>query len=412
MTGTVTKSSFVVNSSVRLNGNYGTPVSSYPEFDGDANYKITAVGTANHLVTLVYVDLVDDCSDWPTNDPPGPPQLYYRLIGCPKYSGNTPQDCYYLSELQPNAEQRFVDGASGGSSGTNYDFYKYSGDQGLTYNGGVLCTNIQPVGLSTGCPPTDPPVPPQPPQPPTPTSQRVTIRECYQSSGTEYNVQITNGAGFTEGLAVTLSGSPDDSKYWQIIVVDVASSTMDVTTTAIQSSCGGFTPPPVPPVPPTPTTVYAQYLECDGLDNVAYVSGPSGTTFPGSLKISGICYAYSTLGGSSGADYTNYDSFGNCAECEADTPTPPTPPPSPPTPTCFAINNIGVDISSAQNACNTARRETHYFNNSSLCQATVYYGTNSSCSSAYGASLYIADGSYSRYWSGSSFNSCEICQQQ
>ena len=78
--GAVTLSNFTVNSSVRLNGNYGQPVSSYPEFDGAANYKITAVGTANPLVTLAYVARVDDCSDWPGGDPPPPPPfLYYKL---------------------------------------------------------------------------------------------------------------------------------------------------------------------------------------------------------------------------------------------------------------------------------------------------------------------------------------------
>jgi len=418
LTGSVTKSSFVVNSSVRLNGNYGQPVSTYPEFDGDANYKITAIGTANPLVTLAYVAFVEDCSDWPTDDPPPPPQLYYRLIGCPKSSGSTPQDCYLLSATQPNADQRFVDGASGGGQGTNYNFYKYSGDQGLTYNGGVLCTNIQPVGTSTGCPPVPAPPPVGPPPTPTVYTQDIAIRECY-TSGSVYYVRVTglSSPTLSTGQALRLNGpsgpggtpAMDGTKFWEITDNAATFYNTSVTVIAIESSCGGFTPPPVPPVPPTPPTIYGQYLDCDGGDAVAYVSGPSGTTFPNVLKISGICYEYSTLGGSTGADYTNYDDFTSCSLCQGTTPTPPTPPPSPPTPSCFAINNVSTG-SSALSACNAFRSETMYFDASSLCQATAFYRTNDSCGSL-AAATYVSDGSYSRQWFGNYFGSCELCQQ-
>jgi hypothetical protein len=352
----------------------------------------------------------------PTPVPTPQPQLFYRLIGCPDSSGSSPQDCYYQSPSQPAANQRFVDG----SSGSNPVFYRYSGDVGQTSDQGLGCQNIQPVGTNTGCPPVPAPVAPSP-QPSPNTFQDIEIQECYQGAPT-YNVRVTNLTAPTlaNGLALTLlgiasGGNPgfDGTKYWVITNANANFYDSQVTFIAIQSSCGGFQPAPTAPIPsppPQPTTVYAQYLICDGNDVVAYVSGAFGTTFPNVLKISGICYEYSTLGGSSGPDYTNYDDFNSCSLCEGSTPTPsPTPPPSP---TCFAINNIGVNISSAQNACNSPRRETHYFNNSSLCQATVYYGTNSSCSPAYGAPLYVADGSYSRYWSGSSFSACEICQQQ
>ena len=201
----------------------------------------------------------------------------------------------------------------------------------------------------------------------------------------------------------------DGTKFWEITDNAATFYNTSVTVIAIESSCGGFTPPPVPPVPPTPPTIYGQYLDCDGGDAVAYVSGPSGTTFPNVLKISGICYEYSTLGGSTGADYTNYDDFTSCSLCQGTTPTPPTPPPSPPTPSCFAINNVSTG-SSALSACNAFRSETMYFDASSLCQATAFYRTNDSCGSL-AAATYVSDGSYSRQWFGNYFGSCELCQQ-
>ena len=431
LTGSVTKSSFVVNSSVRLNGNYGQPVSTYPEFDGDANYKITAVGTANPLVTLAYVAFVDDCSDWPTDDPPPPPQLYYRLIGCEKGEGNgaTPQDCYLLTATQPNANQRFVDGASGVNTnqGTIYDFFRYSGDQGLTYNGGRLCTNIQPVGTSTGCPPVPTPTPVGPTPTPTTIEVYFQVKECYaSSSATTYYYKVTNWAGDPNmpadqlqnvldafiGRAMTVSGGNDDSKYWEIVGADqTQGSTYTVTYVQIESSCAGFAPAPTPtptPTPPTPPIIYGQYLACDGADDVAYVSAPSGTTFPNVLKISGICYQYSSLGGSSGALYSNYDDFTTCFDCQQSVPSPP--PPSPPTPTCFAINNISTG-SSATLACNPTRYETMYFNNSSFCQASNFFRTDANCGTSV-ADTYVSNGSYYRQWSSGQFGPCLICQQQ
>ena len=407
--GSITVSDFIVNASLRLNGNYGQPVSSYPVFDGDANYKITAVGTSNHLVTLAYVAIVEDCSDWPTLPPSTPSGLYYFLVGCPRADGTSPQGGYKFLSQAPQNSQRYVDGSSGSGSGDDYDYYRYNGTAGLeTTSDRILGSNIIAVGTSTGCPPITPAPPPVPPVPP--TSQRVTIRECYQSSGTEYNVHITNGSGFAVGLAVTLSGGPDDSKYWEIIAIDVASSTYNVTTTAIQGSCGNFTPPPTPtpPTPPTPPIIYGQYLACDGGDVVAYVSGPSGTSFPNVLKISGICYEYSTLGGSTGPLYSNYDDFASCSLCQGTTPTPP--PPSPPAPTCFAINNISTG-NSATLACNPFRSETMYFNNSSFCQASNFFRTDSNCGTSV-ADTYVANGSYYRQWSNGQFGPCLLCQQQ
>ena len=107
--------------------------------------------------------------------------------------------------------------------------------------------------------------------------------------------------------------------------------------------------------------------------------------------------------------YTNYTGYADCATCQgAPTPTPPTPPT--PTPaTCFAINNIARTTSSGNDACTGVRRETHYFDNSSFCAATVYYGTSSTCSSL-GIAGYISNGSYSRYWNGTAFTtSCVGC---
>ena len=401
LSGAVTLSNFTVNSSVRLNGNYGTPVSTYPEFDGDVNYKITAVGTANPLVTLAYVARVDDCSDWPGDDPPPPDPLYYQLIACTSAGS----DCYILLSSAPSANQRFVDG----TSGSNPIYYTYNNTAGQTTNPGTLCQNIIADGSQVNCPqaPPQPPIPPVPP-----TTQRVTIAECYSTSGTTYNVQILNGV-YNVGNALRISGGPDDNKYWVITALAV-SSNYDVNVTSSAGECQGFAPTPTPPVPPTPTTVYAQYGDCEtgGLDIVAYVSGPGGTTFPAALKISGVCYQYIQLTGSYGPDYGNFADFANCSECEADTPpVPPTPSPSPspsPPPNCFGINNCSTDFN-ANGACSRSRRETMYFDTGSLCTATVFYYTNANCSSIYGGSLYVSDGSYARYWNGSSFGNCQGC---
>jgi len=126
------------------------------------------------------------------------------------------------------------------------------------------------------------------------------------------------------------------------------------------------------------------------------------------LKISGICYEYSGLGGSSGPLYSNYDDFASCSLCEATVPSPP--PPSPPTPTCFAINNMSTG-SSATLACNPFRFETMYFNNSSFCQASNFFRTDANCSTQ-PADTYVSNGTYYRQWSNGQFGSCQICQQQ
>ena len=245
------------------------------------------------------------------------------------------------------------------------------------------------------------------------------IRECGTTSPT-YNVTV-NFFASTTGVAFKITGSGsgcgttfDGSRCWEVTALG-DTSYCNVTTTEI-GICGSLTncspppAPPVPPVPPVPAVVYAQYLDCDGFDAVVYVSGPSGTTFPNVLKISGICYQYSTLGGSTGALYSNYDDFASCSLCQATTPTPPTPPPSPPTPTCFAINNMSTG-SSPTLACNPLRFETMYFNNSSFCQASNFFRTDANCSNSV-ADTYVANGSYYREWSNGQFGPCLICQQQ
>ena len=425
--GSTTISDFIVNASVRLNGNYGQPVSSYPQFDGDANYKITAVGTANPLVTLTYVGIVADCTDWPSEPPPTPSGLYYFLVGCTRADGTNFQGGYKFLTQAPQNDQRFVDGASGTGTGQDYDFYRYDGRAGLeTTSDRILGTDIIPVGGSFGCPVYTPPVPAPSP---TPTTIEVyfQVRECYAaSSATTYYYKVTNWAGDPNtpadqlqgvldafiGRAMTVSGGNDDSKYWEIVGADqTQGSNYTVTYVTIQSSCEGFTPPPTPPAPtppPVPPIIYGQYLACDGADDVAYVSAPSGTTFPNVLKISGICYQYSSLGGSSGALYTNYDDFTTCFDCQQSVPSPP--PPSPPTPTCFAINNMSTG-SSATLACNPSRYETMYFNNSSFCQASNFFRTDANCGTSV-ADTYVSNGSYYRQWSSGQFGPCLICQQQ
>ena len=425
--GSTTISDFIVNASVRLNGNYGQPVSSYPQFDGDANYKITAVGTANPLVTLAYVGIVADCTDWPSEPPPTPSGLYYFLVGCTRADGTGPQGGYKFLTQAPQNDQRFVDGASGTGSGQDYDYYRYDGRAGLeTTSDRILGTDIIPVGGSFGCPV---PTPPTPTPTPTPTTIEVyfQVRECYAaSSATTYYYKVTNWAGDPNtpadelqgvldafiGRAMTVSGGNDDSKYWEIVGADqTQGSTYTVTYVQIESSCAGFAPAPTPtptPTPPTPPIIYGQYLACDGADDVAYVSAPSGTTFPNVLKISGICYQYSSLSGSTGALYSNYDDFTTCFDCQQSVPSPP--PPSPPTPTCFAINNMSTG-SSATLACNPSRYETMYFNNSSFCQASNFFRTDANCGTSV-ADTYVSNGSYYRQWSSGQFGPCLICQQQ
>ena len=213
------------------------------------------------------------------------------------------------------------------------------------------------------------PIPPPSP-PPTPATTDVQIVECGTTSPT-YNVTVNFFVQST-GVAFKITGSGsgcgttfDGSRCWEVTAIG-GTSYCNVTTTEI-GICGTLTncsPPPTPPTPTPPTpppTIYGQYLDCDGNDNITYVSAPSGTTFPAVLKISGICYEYSGLGGSSGPLYSNFDDFASCSLCEATVPSPP--PPSPPTPTCFAINNMSTG-SSATLACNPTRFETMYFNNS------------------------------------------------
>ena len=403
--GAVTLSNFIVNSSVRLNGNYGQPVSTYPEFDGADNYKITAVGTANPLVTLAYVARVDDCSDWPGGDPPPPPPfLYYKLEGCLVAT----DDCYYLTDQgQPNPNQRFV----GNDAGVTF-FYTYTGDAGLANNPGDLCA-VQPVGSNINCPPTPPP--PEPPAP-TPPTQKISVRECNNSGGQLYYFTVTNANGFQQGFALTVSGGPDDSKTWEVIDPAYTGNTLyNVTYVSLTTSCP---PPPTPPGPTPPTTVFAEYTKCFNASVTANVSGPVGTTFPNVLKISGVCYEYSSLSGTSGQDFNNFTDYSDCTTCLGTAPTPPTPPPvptpGPPTPgptpgVCSAINGITRSTVSGNDACAGTRAETSYFDSSSLCLATAYYGTDITCSN-FGNAGYISDGSYSRYWSGNSFiGSCAGC---
>ena len=76
---------------------------------------------------------------------------------------------------------------------------------------------------------------------------------------------------------------------------------------------------------------------------------------------------------------------------------------------CFAINNIGRDTTSGNNACLAARRETNYFDTGTLCTATAWYGTSNTCSSLHPNAVYISDGAYARYWNGTSFTSCTGC---
>ena len=343
----------------------------------------------------------------PTPPSPTPTNLFYRLIHCTLNDS----DCYYQSTFRPSSGQRFVDG----TSGNNPQYYYYNGDAGVTSDQGIPCQNISLVEQESGCPPITPPTPPAP----TPvTYQNIEIQECYTTSP-RYFVRITNATSLQLGQAITIIGTGgtnpefDTNKYWEIIDDNAPTYNSEAQVQEVRFNCSGFTPPPSPPTPPTPPTpaiVYAQYLICDGNDAVAYVSGPTGTTFPTVLKISGICYEYSTLGGATGADYTNYDSFASCSLCEGTTPTPPTPAPSPPTPTCFAINNISTG-SSASLACNPFRFETMYFNNSSFCQASNFFRTDANCNTSV-ADTYVSNGSYSRQWSNGQFGPCLICEQQ
>jgi hypothetical protein len=253
----------------------------------------------------------------------------------------------------------------------------------------------------------------------------VEIRECGTTSPT-YNVTV-NFSTSTTGVAFKGTGTGggcgttfDGSRCWEVITLGVSVGNCNITTTQI-GTCGNLTdcaPPPTPPTPPTPTpptppaTVYARYGDCatGGNDIITEVSGPGGTIFPNVLLISGICYEYLDLGGVTGPLYSNYTSYTDCATCQSAAPTPT--PPSPPTPTpssCFAINNITRNNISANDACAATRFNTHYFDNAQFCDATLYYGTDSTCTSLYGFATYVTNGSYTRYWTGTSFQSCIGC---
>lgn len=389
----------------------GTTFPDVVKYNGEC-YELPEATSSTTGISLSGLETFDDCETCAGGtgggDQPTPTNLFYRLIHCTLLDS----DCYYQSEFQPASGQRFVDG----TSGSNPQYYVYSGDAGVTSDQGIPCQNISLVEQESGCPPTPPTPPTEPPSPP--TYQNIEIQECYTTSP-RYFVRITGLSAPTLqlGYAIKIIGAGgtnpefDVNKSWEIIDDNASTHNSEATLDQVANDCTGFSPPPVPPTPPTPTpppTIYGQYLDCDGFDNVAYVSGPSGTTFPTVLKISGICYEYSSLGGSTGALYSNYDDFASCSLCQATVPSPP--PPSPPTPTCFAINNMSTG-SSATLACNPFRFETMYFNNSSFCQASNFFRTDANCSSS-PADTYVSNGTYYRQWSNGQFGPCIICEQQ
>lgn len=84
-------------------------------------------------------------------------------------------------------------------------------------------------------------------------------------------------------------------------------------------------------------------------------------------------------------------------------PTSPTPSPAPVAATCTGISGTSRNATSDTTACSSTKTGTHYFNTSSLCTSTVYYGLNSDCtveSTAY----WVAQGGNVRYWNGSSWD--------
>ena len=389
----------------------GTTFPDVVKYNGEC-YELPEPTSSTTGITLSGLETFDDCETCAGGtggggDQPTPTNLFYRLIHCTLLDS----DCYYQSEFQPASGQRFVDGTSGNTP----QYYVYSGDAGVTSDQGSPCQNISLVEQESGCPPTPPTPPTEPPSPP--TYQNIEIQECYTTSP-RYFVRITGLSAPTLqlGYAVKIIGAGgtnpefDVNKSWEIIDDNAQTHNSEATLNQVANDCTGFSPPPTP-TPPTPTpppTIYGQYLDCDGSDNVAYVSGPSGTTFPTVLKISGVCYEYSGLGGSTGPLYSNYDDFTSCALCQATVPSPP--PPTPPTPTCFAINNMSTG-SSATLACNPFRFETMYFNNSSFCQASNFFRTDANCSSS-PADTYVSNGTYYRQWSNGQFGPCIICEQQ
>lgn len=86
-------------------------------------------------------------------------------------------------------------------------------------------------------------------------------------------------------------------------------------------------------------------------------------------------------------------------------PTPsPAPTSSPPTPsavTCHAVSGLSRSTLGANEACSSGKTNTMYLNETTLCASTVFYGDTSDCSSPYGVTTYVSNGSYYRQWNSS-----------
>jgi hypothetical protein len=173
----------------------------------------------------------------------------------------------------------------------------------------------------------------------------------------------------------------------------------------LNGPCPTPTPTPTPPTPvPTPTTIYGRYLDCDDPTNLLDVSAPFGTTFPNVLKSGSICFEFDTNAGSGvNGSYTLYASFNLCLDCQ--NPPTPTPVPTPvPSPSCNLVN---LEFVSSVNEIVCDDYEFYYINTSDFCTATLLYRTPN-CDRAALAGYYN-NGSFYRYWNGSSFTlSCTV----
>ena len=98
------------------------------------------------------------------------------------------------------------------------------------------------------------------------------------------------------------------------------------------------------------------------------------------------------------------------------TPTPTaTPTPTPtvtptPAPSCFAVSTL--DGSTAEGACCTPRSGTFYFNASTVEAATIYFGSDSTCSTGSPFTRYFNVGGEYYVWNGSSMSGpfpCPAC---
>jgi len=277
----------------------------------------------------------------------------------------------------------------------------------------------------------------------------IEVEDCNNPGPGSRAYVTVNGTFGTNaiGLALKLSGgtggscSPgfDGTKCWEIKAVNTISDCSS-TVLSVNTDCNSCTPvvptasPTVAPTnpPTTPTPVVSNYYYSVSICSVGtpvYTQIVSSTILnigQSVLMPDGFCYIIEDVPATinSNAYVTAYV---DCTTCVNTQPTPAPSQPAPPPPTvaptpaptaaptvaptinCFGLTGSRSTISGAD-ACQSTRVDTHYFDTSDLCTATVYYGTTSGCNVIYTSAAYVSIGGNERLWNGSTFTTlCTPC---